>query len=47
MFDPDSWKGRDDELKIDKCKLSEDELRRYAIIATEIRKKLKERAETI
>ena len=24
LFDPDSWKGKDDLLKIDKCKLSED-----------------------
>ena len=39
LFDPDEWKGRSDELKFEKCTLSEDKLRSYAIIATEIRKK--------
>ena len=45
LFDPDSWKGRNDELKLDQCKLVEDELRSYAVIATEIRQKLKAKAE--
>ena len=31
---------------MDKCKLSEDELRNYAKVATEIRQKLKVRAES-
>ena len=38
MFDPDTWKGKDEELKFDKCKLSNDDLRQYAKIATNIRK---------
>ena len=46
LFDPDAWKGRDEELKIDKCKLSEEELRNYARVATEIRQELKVRAES-
>ena len=46
LFDPDAWKGRDEELKMDKCKLSEDELRTYAKVATEIRQKLKVSAES-
>ena len=44
LFDPDSWKGRNDELKLDLCKLAEDELQSYAMIATEIRQKLKAKA---
>ena len=47
LFDPDLWKGREDELKLEQCKLSEDELRNYARIATSVRKKLKERAEAV
>ena len=27
LFDPDSWKGKDEELKFDKFKLSNDDLR--------------------
>ena len=46
LFDPDAWKGRDEELKMGKCKLTEDELRNYAKVATEIRQKLKVRAES-
>ena len=46
LFDPDAWKGRDEELKMDKCKLSEDELRNYAKVATEIRQMLKVKAES-
>ena len=45
LFDPDSWKGLDHELKLDRHKLSEDELRKYAILATEIRQKFKTRAQ--
>ena len=44
MFDPDAWKGRDEELKFDQCALSEDELRKYARIATEVRKVFKSNA---
>lgn len=39
LFDPDLWKGKDDELTIDGSKLPEDELRTYAKIATEVRQK--------
>ena len=39
LFDPDLWKGKDDELTIDGCKLPEAELRTYAKIATEVRQK--------
>ena len=46
LFDPDAWKGRDEALKMDKCKLSEDELRNYAKVATEIRQMLKVKAES-
>ena len=46
LFDPDSWKGRDEELKLDSHKLAAEELRDYARIATDVRKKFKERAET-
>ena len=45
MFDPDAWKGRDEELKFDQCALSEDELRKYARIATDVRKVFKSNAE--
>ena len=45
MFDPDAWKGRDEELKFDQCRLSEDELRKYARIATEVRKVFKSNVE--
>jgi len=41
LFDPDSWKGKDGELKIDKHKLDEDQLRKYAIMATKVRQKFK------
>ena len=47
LFDPDEFKGRSDELVFDKCRLSEDELRKYAKIATEIRQKLKSKAEAL
>ena len=39
LFDPDLWKGKFDELKISANKLSEDGLRSYAMLATEIRRK--------
>ena len=45
LFDPDSWKGRDEELKFDEHQLAVDELRDYARVATEVRQKFKERAE--
>ena len=45
MFDPDAWKGRDEELKFDQCALSKDELRKYARIATDVRKVFKSNAE--
>ena len=47
LFDPDEWKGRGDELTIDKCKLTRDELMKYAATATEIRRKLQEKADDI
>ena len=45
LFDPDLWKGKDAELTIDKCKLPEDELRAYAILATEIRQKFQDKVD--
>jgi len=45
LFDPDEWKGRDDELTIKKSELSEDQLRDYARIATEVRQNFMGRAE--
>ena len=45
LFNPDFWKGKDDELTIDKCKLPEDELRTYAILATEIRQKFQDKVD--
>ena len=45
MFDLDVYRGRDDELKIEHSKLSEDELREYAILATEVRRKFRSSAE--
>ena len=44
LFDPDEWKGKSEELTIDKCKLSIDELRVYAKIASELRTKFLKRA---
>ena len=46
LFDPDSWKGKGEELTIDKCKLPEDQLRAFAKVATEIRKKLQDKVDT-
>ena len=37
LFDPDSWKGRNEELKIDICRLSNDQLKAYGVLATQIR----------
>ena len=37
LFDPDSWKGRSEELKMETSKLEEDELREYAVKETQIR----------
>ena len=39
LFDPVEWKGRDSDLKFNKSKLTEDRLRQYAAIATDIRYK--------
>ena len=39
IFDPDEWKGRSDELTIEQSKLSEGELWKYALMATEVRQK--------
>ena len=47
LFDPDLWKGKSDELTIEKCKLSDDELRAYAVMATEVRQKFQEQADAI
>ena len=45
VFDPDEWKGKSDEFKIVDHKLSEEQLRLYAGIATEVRRKFQEKAE--
>ena len=45
LFDPDLWKGKGDELTIDQCTLPEEQLRRYAVIATEVRRKFQEKAD--
>ena len=47
LFDPDMWKGKGDELKFDNSRLSDDELREYATLATGIRQKFKARADAI
>ena len=47
LFDPDLWKGKTEELTIDKYKLSEDELRLYGKTATEIRQRFKDKADAI
>ena len=44
LFDPDEWKGRDDELKFDRHRLSEAKLREYATLATGIRQRFTDRA---
>ncbi len=45
VFDPDEWKGKSDELKIADHTLSEEQLRLYAGIATEVRRKFQEKAD--
>ena len=37
VFDPDSWKGRSDELMFENERLSEGRLREYAKLASEVR----------
>ena len=46
IFDPDEWKGKGDELKMAQYALPEEQLRSYAELATQIRKRLKDRADT-
>ena len=38
LFDPDQWKGQKEDLKIENYRLTEEELKTYAIVATQIRK---------
>ena len=45
LFDPDLFKGKGNELKINENKLSHDQLYAYAKMATEIRRKFKDRAD--
>ena len=47
LFDPDSWKGKGDELTIDKCKLPEDELRTFAILATVVRQNFQTKVDAV
>ena len=34
LFDPDQWKGQKEDLKIENYRLTEEELKTYAIVAT-------------
>ena len=45
LFDPDEWKGKHEELTIDKCRFPTDELQKYAKIATELRNKFQAKAQ--
>ena len=47
LFDPDVWKGKGDELTINSCRLPEDELRTFAILATEVRQNLQAKVDAV
>lgn len=47
LFDPDEMKGMDAELKFEKHRKSEDELRNFAKMATEIRTMFKQKASVL
>ena len=40
LFDPDQWKGKGQELKLDKYRLSDSEMIRLGVISSELRRNL-------
>ena len=47
LFDPDQWKGQKEDLKIENYRLTEEELKTYAIVATQIRKNFASSADEV
>ena len=45
LFDPDEWKGKSEELKIQQHALPESKLREYAMLATKLRRQLQTKAD--
>ena len=47
LFDPDEWKRRGEELKIDQHTLQQDQLREYAVLASKLRQRLEASAKAV